>query len=274
MAQDAPATGPVFELGGYGAYMLRRGDGINESGGFSEAANLPYVGATIRAYVPFGSFYLQLDMDAEHGFTALDGNNYLGSVLGGGHLGFQTDHLMVGAFGAYGAGTDAEEGAVTFQTLGGEVLARFGGTALLAQGGYIVSQEDSFETLSNAWYARTVGRQFFGEDRTMLQVEFAIGRGSQDQDYPDDTDLIAFMGWGAGIEHQLATSGPGAFSIFASYAGFRAFEFNEYGPGQTVVDHTFRLGFHFRPGGGTLATAPALDLAPIGHWVIGTTAVD
>ncbi|MEX3010087.1 Lpg1974 family pore-forming outer membrane protein [Hoeflea sp. TYP-13] len=291
----APASdsGPVFEMEGWGGYLWRNGNAINQSGSpFTEIDDYPMAGGGTLLALPVGSNWLvQLEADGESTFNnagfgfglAPADDTYSGGYTGGGHLSYTHGNFLIGGFAGAGQVFFNDASILSqdadFWLAGGEAryLTEYGSLAL--QVGYLDISADNSETLSNAAFVRVAGQKFFNRGQTMLQAGFGYASGDQDADDPpiNSTDVLS---WDVTLEHQLvALSGDNtAASVFVSYQGLQVNEDSTSGGTDRVTDQGIYAGLKFRLGASEtlyereMSTAPGLPNAH--RWLGAVPAVD
>lgn len=266
----------VLEMDVWGGYLWRGGDAISGD----EVEDFPLMGGGALAGIPLGeSGLLQLELDGEAGFYGSGDvdDTYAGSVTTGAHFAWINESYLLGVFGGVGKtfnvdDDDDDDQNATHYFAGLEGKMNFDVASLALQGGYLGSNGDDAEHFDDALFVRGIGQIFFNDGHTMLQGEAAYANGTQDYDGSgDDLDLYA---WGAELEHALNVGiGGGALSLFAAYDGLHLDEAD----GESLTDHTVRLGFKIRTGAMTpqereMHTAP--DLPNAGRWLGATPAID
>lgn len=275
---------PVVEVGdtyavelGVAAGWTLRTDTEEEELGDTEDDSYGIVEFTARFGVPVAdSVYLQLDLDAERAAPEMDGNSYIGSLIGGAHLAYRDDSFLLGSFAALGALEDNEDEGGTLWSVGVEGQAYVDTTTLYGQIGYLDSSgldDEDQEGMSDTWFARGVVSHFLADGNTKLQAELSGGTGLQDAG-AGDPDETSFVGWGAEIEHAISEG----VSVFASYEGVAWFEASDNDVTQSIADHVVKVGLRWTMDDTTLLeknrSGTALSLPNLGHWATGVTAVD
>ena len=258
------------EIDVFAAWLIRTGEGINESGGTSEDPSLPIVGAAGKVAMPLSSGHLlQFDLDAEKAFANGSDDNYAGSVVGGVHLaGRSAGGWMWGGFAALGRTQDLDpEQSATIWALGIEALGQVGAVDVLGQVGYMDASAVNPEGLHEAVFGRAVARKWVNPE-TRLSGELAVASGMQDTD-----NTLLLFALGGEVERSLnLMPSPHATSGYLRYDGVL---FNEGGADATrIVDHRFTLGLRMRFGGPPTGEGTPYDLPNFGHWYGGGPALD
>lgn len=277
---DAPLTvaerAVIMEMDIWGGYLGRTGDAITSS----EDDGLPILGMGAMAALPIGqSGLVQLELEGERAFhdDNADGDTYVGSVTGGGHLAWTNGQYLFGAFGGGGHVWVTDElGPHYFGGIEGKV--NFTNTSFGVQVGYAGSDTDDAEMFDDAYFVRGIGQVFFNGGRTMLQGDLAYANGTQDYDSGSNSDELDIYAWGVKVEHAPNVQfGSGALSVFGAYEGLHIVEDSDGGSPDKLTDHTFRAGLTFRFGASTpheRHRATAFDLPNLARWQGATPAVD
>ncbi|MCR9237787.1 MAG: hypothetical protein NXI17_14055 [Alphaproteobacteria bacterium] len=200
-------------------------------------------------------------------------NSYAYGLGGAVHVAKRSDTHLLGIFGGYlhtdqDTPDDSETSGRVFA--GVEAQRYYDQTTLYGQLGWIDGQwgsdDDGYDSLSNAVFARAMVR-YFVNPATRLDLSAAAFYGQMDDDFSDEVKGGSLT---AGIEHQIHDSD---FSIFSGYEiGY--YNQNEDGHDE-LVEQTVWAGLKYRFGvDGTLKQQdrdrPSLDLPPLLRWMAQT----
>ena len=151
----------------------------------------------------------QFDLIGEVNATGSDDDNDLtrGDYMGAVHLNMRDPSSYL--FGAFAGGGqsfddgDNDDDSIPFWFVGLEGQKYFGNLSLGTQIGYVDSDENNNESISNAWFARATAGYYFSEN-TKLSGDLAFFTGDRRNGNPKGTmDVIS---WGARLDHSLQSS--------------------------------------------------------------------
>jgi hypothetical protein len=184
------------------------------------------------------NFSVQLDLTGEVNLedTSSDPDTgfYTGALQGAAHLNWrEPGQYLVGLFGAYGETYVKQDNDEQGWAIGPEGQVHFGDTTIYGQAGGYWSSENDSESLTDALFARAVGRYFLAPN-SFVSVEGLYGFGESSGNA--DIDLF---GWGLRYTHGFDSS---PIAIFAGYNGHYVSSKDPGASKDTATEHVFMVG--------------------------------
>ena len=223
-------------LGVYGAFTTADGDGYDADGWLLGGEALVNIWLT-------PSFAAQFDIVGEVGKLSEDSggsSNTEGrhNVTAGGHLAWRNPEMYaLGIFGGVTEGTILNEvGEESRYFLGVEGQYYLNNITLYGQAGFsdIISGDDNHAEMTDAWFARAIGRWFVTPND---KVEGEFGYYHSEDIVTGGQGPVTNYNWGALYEHRFAGT---MFSAYAEYDGHSRDDDSHSDSGLT--EHIFMIG--------------------------------
>lgn len=215
----------------------------------------------------------QFDLLGEVNVTGSGGDNdlTLGDYMGAVHLDMRDPSSYL--FGIFaGGGQSFDDGdndgdSIPFWFAGLEGQKYINDLTLGGQLGYLGSEENNDETISNAWFVRAAAGYYFGEN-TKLSGDLAFLRGDRVNGSSSGRGTMDVISWGARVDH-FSSDLPVGLSI--SYNGFDYEGDRDSDESDAPVVHEVRIGASLLLGPRSLMEndrrAAGADLPLINRWI-------
>lgn len=271
-AEEPPANAPEGLLAGgilsiYGGYLAYEKDEVDIGD-----QDQGIVGARGAYSLPLSSmFSAQFDLIGEANITGSDDDNdlTLGDYMGAIHIDARDpSSYLFGVFGGGGQSFDNGDNdgdSIPFWFAGIEGQKYFNNLTLGGQIGYVDSDDNYDETISNAWFARAATSYYIGYD-TKLSGDVAFFTG--DRANGNSSGSMDVISWGARLDHFFPEFPVG---LMVAYNGFDYEGDAASNESDAPVVHEFRIGASLLFGAGSIMEndrrAAGADLPAINRWI-------